>query len=419
MPGGDINYVSTRGFAEARSFEDVVLEGAAPDGGLFVPDTLPAYHDPASGEGHAAFVVSALEAFGALDVEPIVNAATASFHHPEVAPVIGIGPFLVMEMYWGPTLSFKDHALQVLSRLIDRYLAERGERRTVLVATSGDTGSAAINAFRGLDSVNIVTLFPSGMVTDFQRRQMSTVSDSNVTVVEVHGDFDTCQRLAKEAFHSPGLASANSINWGRIAAQVGYYMSASARIGEPFDVVVPTGNFGNAYSAFLSRSMDSEIKEITVATNENRVLSDLHVTGTISRSATVPTLAPAMDIQVPSNLERYLFDHDPSDFSRDFGAGWVTDERIMETITRVFESYGYLIDPHTAVAWAVADDLGPSVVPRLIVSTAHPSKFANAIEQAVGLVPEVPEWARIDRDAPERVTTIGPNVEELLALIYR
>ncbi|HEY5891132.1 MAG TPA: threonine synthase [Acidimicrobiia bacterium] len=416
MPGGDINYVSTRGFAEPRSFADVVLEGAAPDGGLYVPETLPTFHDP-DGDAHAPFMVAALEAFGARDVEDLVQSAMSSFNHPDIAPIREVGPFLVMEMFWGPTLSFKDHALQVLGGLIDRYLAEAGEHRTVLVATSGDTGSAAIEAFRGLESVEIVVLFPEGLVTEFQKRQMTTVSDANVSVIGVLGDFDVCQRLVKEAFRNPGLASANSINWGRVAAQVGYYMSASARIDQPFDVVVPTGNFGNAYSAFLSRAMRSKIGEITVATNANRVLADLHETGRVASRSTVPTLAPAMDIQVPSNLERYMYNHEVTDFAGHFGAGWASDEKVLETIARVYEGFGYLIDPHTAVAWAVAEDLDPSDVPRLIVSTAHPAKFAEAIEQAVGFVPEVPEWARFDPDGPEHVTTIGPNVEELLALL--
>lgn len=412
-----MNYRSTRGFAEPRSFAEVVLEGSAPDGGLFLPAEKPQYLSPAEEATHADYLIATLEAFGATDVEPIVSEALANFHHPSVAPIVDFGPHLVMEMYWGPTLSFKDHALQVLGRLIDGYLTKAGEHRTVLVATSGDTGSAAIEAFRGLDSVNIVVLFPNGMVTDFQRRQMSTVTDSNVSVVAVEGTFDDCQRMVKEAFGSPGLASANSINWGRIVAQVGYYMSASARIGQPFDVIVPSGNFGNAYSAFLAREMGASVEGITVATNANRVLADLHETGSLARTGTVPTLAPAMDVQVPSNLERYLFDHEPAEFGNDFGAGWASDEKILETITRIFESYGYLIDPHTAVAWAVADDLGRSGVPRLIVSTAHPAKFAEAIEQAVGFVPEVPGWARIDPDATERVITIGPNVEGLLGLI--
>ncbi len=417
MASGDLNYISTRGFAEKRSFKDVVLEGAAPDGGLYVPEAIPQYRNPDGEHGHAEFVVSALEAFGASDVEDLVQSALSSFNHPDIAPIREVGPFVVMEMFWGPTLSFKDHALQILGRLIDRYLTEVGEQRTVLVATSGDTGSAAIEAFRGLESVRIVVLFPDGLVSDFQRRQMTTVSEANVTVVAVRGDFDECQRLVKEAFRFPGLASANSINWGRIASQVGYYMSASARIGQPFDVVVPTGNFGNAYSAFLSRSMGSQIHQITVATNANRVLADLHDTGNVTTAATVPTLAPAMDIQIPSNLERYLYDHAASDFSSDFGAGWVSDPDIHATITRVFESHGYLIDPHTAVAWAVAEDLGQPNAPRLIVSTAHPAKFATTIEQSVGLVPEVPTWARIDPEAPEQFVKIGPNAEELLALI--
>ncbi len=412
-----MNYRSTRGFAEERSFAEVVLEGSAPDGGLFLPVEIPRYPTLGVDTTHADHLVATLEGFGAPDTEQIVRDALANFNHPALAPIVNAGPYQVMEMFWGPTLSFKDHALQVLGRLIDRYLTEAGDRRTVLVATSGDTGSAAIEAFRGLESVRIVVLYPDGLVSDFQRRQMTTVTDTNVSVIAVQGDFDQCQRIVKEAFRSQKLASANSINWGRIAAQVGYYMSASARIGRPFDVVVPTGNFGNAYSAFLSRAMGSQVRDITVATNANRVLAGLHKTGNLATSATVPTLAPAMDIQVPSNLERYLFHHKASDFVNDFGAGWASDDQIVETITQVFERFGYLIDPHTAVAWAVAERLDPPDVPRLIVSTAHPAKFSETIEQAVGFVPEVPEWARIDRDAPERVTTIGPNVEELMAFI--
>jgi threonine synthase len=412
------NYISTMGFDGGRSFADVVIEGAAPDGGLYVPETLPFYDAPDGGAQHAAFVAAALEAFGASEIDDLVETAFSSFNHPDIAPIREVGPFLVLEMFWGPTLSFKDHALQILGPLVDRYLKDLGERRTVVVATSGDTGSAAIEGFRGLESVDIVVLFPKGLITDFQRRQMTTISDDNVTVVSVEGSFDDCQRMVKEAFAiAPALAAANSINWGRIAAQTGYHMSSAARIGEVYSVVIPTGNFGNAYSAHIARLLGAPIQQITVANNANKVLHDLHQTGRIGTDAPVATFAPAMDIQVPSNLERYLNFHEASTFGRDFSAGWASDELILETIRKVYETYGYLIDPHTATAWSVAEKMGAANGPLVVVSTAHPAKFARAIELATGIVPDVPEWGVIDPDLKERTLSIGPTVEELLELL--
>lgn len=413
-----MNYISTRGFSEPRSFEDVVLEGAAPDGGLYLPESIPDYSSPPRDAPHAAYVTAVLEACGATGVAELVDDAFSRFHHDEVAPIREIGPFHVMEMFWGPTLSFKDHALQVLARLFDESLAQRDETRTVLVATSGDTGSAAIEAFRGLDSVRIVVLYPDGLVSDFQRRQMTTVDAPNVAVVAVEGTFDDCQRLVKEAFaRRPWLASANSINWGRLAVQSGYYMSLASRIDGPFDVIVPTGNFGNAFSAHLAASMGAPIRRITIATNANNALYELFETGVVPSHATTPTLAPAMDIQVPSNLERYLYDHSLADFPVDFGADWADDVNILQTIKGVFENHGYLIDPHTAAAWAVAETTEDNGVPRVVISTAHPAKFDTTIHEAVGLVPEVPEWAVVAPSLPERQKEIGPNYDELSDLL--
>ncbi len=408
-----MKYRSTAGDASGRSFEDVVLQGAAPDGGLYLPESIPGYDPPASGV-HSDYVTAALEAFGASDVDDLVADAFARFNHPEVAPLVTVGAYQVLELFWGPTLSFKDHAMQVLARLFNRYLTEQGEQRTVLVATSGDTGSAAIEAFRGLDAVKIVVIYPTGMVSDYQRRQMTTVADPNVAVLSVAGTFDDCQRMIKEAFRSrSGLASANSINWGRLASQVGYYLSAAGRIDGPFEVVVPTGNFGNAYSAWMAKLMGVPIEQIVIATNANKVLFDLYETGEVVAGKAVATLAPAMDIQVPSNLERYLSDHDPATFSRDFGAGWANDATILETIARVYETHGVLIDPHTAAAWAVADTLDTPAVPRVVVSTAHPAKFAATIERATGITPEVPAWGTIDPDLSEHSVEIEPELEAL------
>jgi threonine synthase len=409
-----MKYRSTTGDASGRSFEDVVLEGTAPDGGLYMPESIPRYDPPASGV-HRDYVTAALEAFGATDVDDLVADAFSRFHHPDVAPLVAVGGYQVLELFWGPTLSFKDHAMQALARLFNRYLTERGEQRTVLVATSGDTGSAAIEAFRGLDAVEIVVVYPTGMVSDYQRRQMTTVADRNVTVLSVAGTFDDCQRMIKEAFRSrSGLASANSINWGRLASQVGYYLSAAARVDGPFEVVVPTGNLGNAYSAWMAKLMGIPIEQIVIATNANKVLFELYESGEVIADKVVATLAPAMDIQVPSNLERYLSDHDPVAFSRDFRAGWADDRTILETIARVYETHGVLIDPHTAAAWAVADNLETPAVPRVVVSTAHPAKFAATIERATGITPEVPEWGTIDPNLPERSVEIAPELEALL-----
>ncbi len=409
-----MKYRSTAGDASGRSFEDVVLEGAAPDGGLYMPERIPPYDAPAMGV-HSDYVTAALEALGAADVEDLVADAFSRFNHPEVAPLVSVGGYQVLELFWGPTLSFKDHAMQVLARVFNRYLTERGEQRTVLVATSGDTGSAAIEAFRGLDAVEIVVIYPTGMVSDYQRRQMTTVSDPNVTVLSVAGTFDDCQRMIKEAFRSrSGLASANSINWGRLASQVGYYLSTAGRIEGPFEVVVPTGNFGNAYSAWMAKLMGVPIQQIVIATNANKVLFDLYEKGEVVADKAVATLAPAMDIQIPSNLERYLSDHDPAAFSTDFKAGWSDDKTILETIARVYETHGALIDPHTAAAWAVADTLDTPAVPRVVVSTAHPAKFAATIERATGVTPEVPEWGTIDPNLPEQSVEIAPELDALL-----
>jgi threonine synthase len=410
-----MNYVSTRGETRSHQFEEVVLAGSAPDGGLFRPVEIPTVSLKGPFQGHEFYLAMALEAFGASDTSELAADAVAEFHHPDIAPLTDVGDRKLLELYWGPTLSFKDHALQVLARLIDRYSAGSGSSSTVLVATSGDTGSAAIEAFRGRESVDIIVLYPDGLVTDFQRRQMTTVPDDNVRVVSVRGTFDDCQRMIKEAFTMiDGLVSANSINWGRVASQVGYYLSTAARIGE-FDVTIPTGNFGNAYAAWTARRMGVPIRRITLANNANHGLVDLHRTGEFPSSDVVPTLAPAMDIQVPSNLERYLDEREPAHFYEDFEAGWADDVSIVETIAKVYETTGTVLDPHTAAAWSVASD--SDEVPSVVVATAHPAKFESAIERALGFTPDVPEWAVIDDSRVERKLEIEADVDQLLGIL--
>ncbi len=353
-------------------------------------------------------MVGSLELFGAKDVVGLVNDAAARFRHSEIAPIIEVGDHLVLELFHGPTLSFKDHALQVVARLLDREV----DHGTILGATSGDTGSAAIEACRGSKHLDIVILFPEGKVSDFQRRQMTTVPDENVTAVAVRGTFDDCQALVKQAMvEKRGLLAINSINWARIASQVGYYVHAGARLSEPFDVVVPTGNFGNVYSCWLAKQMGVPIETITIANNANHALADLIGTGVMSESGVVGTTAPAMDIQAPSNLERFR-----GDPKAEFLADWSSDAEIRETILTVAEAHDYVLDPHTATAWrAGAETLGER--PQLVISTAHPAKFSDAVFGAIGRAPQIPSSFDQLLNLPERMVTIDPSTSDLDPLI--
>lgn len=401
-----MRYLSTRSEAPAVDFRGALLAGLAPDGGLYVPESIPRLPDGWAAWSYPEAVAGSLSLFGAEDAAGLASEAAAAFSHREVAPLVEVGGRQVLELFWGPTLSFKDHALQVVARLLRR---EAGQG-TVLVATSGDTGSAAIEACRG--SLPIVVLFPEGRVADLQRRQMTTVDDPDVTVVSVRGTFDQCQTMIKEAFAAlPGLLALNSINFARIAAQVGYYLHCAARIRGAFEVVVPTGNFGNAYSAWMAQQMGAPIQRVVIANNANRYLSDLVRGDPETDSGVVATLAPAMDILTPSNLERL-----PDDARGDFGAGWADDAEIRATIATVERDHGYLLDPHTATAWKVAGEQDGGL-PQVVVATAHPAKFGDVVEQAIGRPPELPPRLMAVRSAPERYSTIDPSLSALTELI--
>jgi threonine synthase len=334
--------------------------------------------------------------FGAVDTEQLVKDAAAQFHHPDIAPVVEVGDRLVLELFHGPTLSFKDHAMQVVARLLSREVGEG----VILGATSGDTGSAAIEAFRGMDRLKVIILYPDGGVSDFQRRQMTTIPDENVQAVAVRGTFDDCQRMVKEAFaENPQLLAVNSINWARVAAQTGFHVSAAARVGEPVGFVIPSGNFGNVYSCWLAKQMGASIETITIANNANHGLSDLVNTGFMPEARVVATKAPAMDIQIPSNLERFT-----ADPSTEFRASWSDDRQIGETIDLVASWHNYRIDPHTATAWRAADETRTERS-QLVVATAHPSKFDETIPP--------PDWYASLAGLEERVVTIRPETSEL------
>lgn len=395
-----MKYVSTRGEAEPVDFTTAMLTGLAPDGGLYVPANIPTLPGDWASWSYEDSVTHSLELFGAHDVERAVIGAAARFEHPRIAPIVEVGDRLVLELFWGPTLSFKDHALQVVARLLDRET----DHGTILGATSGDTGSAAIEACRQSHHLEIVILFPEGMVSEVQRRQMTTVPDLNVTAVAVRGNFDDCQALVKGAFAThPGLLAINSINWARIAAQVGYYIYAGAELAQSFDVVVPTGNFGNVLSCWTAKRMGVPIDTITIANNANHALTDLVNDGVMRPAEVMATLAPAMDIAVPSNLER--FQEDPT---VEFKAGWSTDHQIEETIAEVQSCHGYLLDPHTATAWRVGAAT-KTERPQLVVATAHPAKFLDRVA--------LPERLSDLFDLPERLVTIDNDASELARLV--
>ena len=399
-----MRYVSTRGESEVPDFSDALVAGLAPDGGLFVPETTVELPREWSGWSYREAVSGALGLFGARDVADLVDEAASRFSHAEVAPIVPVGDRMVMELFHGPTLSFKDHALQVLARLLAREV----DQGIVLGATSGDTGSAAIEACRGMQALRIVILFPDGKVTEFQRRQMTTVANANVHAVAVRGTFDDCQAMVKEAFSNrPDLLAINSINWARIAVQVGYYIYAGAQMRDEFDVAVPTGNFGNVYSCWTAKRMGVPIRHITIANNANHALADLVEKGVMRPSEVLATSAPAMDIQVPSNLER--FSGDPT---AGFHAGWSSDDEIAATIQAVAEEHGYVLDPHTATAWRAVRDQSDGV-PQLVVSTAHPAKFADAVFRATGVRPAAPDRFSNLHELEERYHTIDPDASEL------
>lgn len=450
-----MRYVSTRGDASPLGFDDVLLQGLAPDGGLYVPEAWP---PPVSLPDFdrdyarvAATVVGSFVTDGVLadNLSNLVAYTYRSFRHPEVAPLtdLGGGRYL-LELFWGPTLSFKDYALQLVGKMFDAVLKARGERLLVLGATSGDTGSAAIEACRGLEAVDVVILYPHGRVSEIQRRQMTTVEAPNVRAVAVDGTFDDCQALVKQAFGDEELrrrlklGAVNSINWARVAAQAAYHVWAAVRVGDVVDVVVPTGNFGNVFAAWVAKRLGAPIGRLVVGNNSNHGLTDLVEHGRLEVAPVVPTLAPAMDIQVPSNLERYLFELwgrdpqavrsamktllergrielDPSArraLEADMTAAWVDDDGIKATIRGVYRDLGIVLDPHTAAGWAAMERL-PSDRPRVVVATAHPAKFPEAVREAVGFVPPLPAELADLTERPERVFHIEAGIEALVGLL--
>jgi threonine synthase len=427
-------YVSTRGAASPADFEEVLLAGLAPDGGLYMPDAWPELPSlPASPAGHyAAAAAHVMTPYtggnpGHAELFAIVSEAYAGFDHPDTAPLHQIGPDLfLLELFHGPTLAFKDFAMQVLSRLMERALKRRGARTTILGATSGDTGAAAVEAFRGREDIELFILFPDGRISDVQRKQMTAAQEENVHAIAIEGTFDDCQAIVKTLFGDTAfrtrhaLSAINSINWARIIAQAVYYYTACAKLGlnARANFTVPTGNFGDIFAGFAAFRMGLPLGKLVIATNENDILARAIETGVYEPREVRPTDSPSMDIQISSNFERLLFEESSRDSKfvtqamanlRDngafeippsalaairerFSAYRVSRDEAASAMHRLFEETGRLIDPHTAVGLAAArveQERNPG--PMVVLGTAHPAKFPEAVKRATGRTAQIPE----------------------------
>jgi threonine synthase len=441
-----MRYLSTRGQAPDRDFSGVLLAGLAEDGGLYLPATWP-HFSPADlrslrGLPYPDLAARIIAPFAepALSQDTLLTltrAAYASFTHPAIVPLVQIDDNLfVQELFHGPTLAFKDLAMQLLGLLFDHVLTETNGRITILGATSGDTGSAAIEACKNRERIDIAILHPKGRTSEVQRRQMTTVTAPNVRNIAVRGNFDDCQDLVKAAFadapfrQSIHLSAVNSINWARIAAQIAYYVHAALALGAPDREVtfaVPTGNFGNILAAWAARQIGVPISHLIVASNRNDILTRFIADNDMSIRAVEPSLSPSMDIGVSSNFERLLFellDRDPARTASimtgfrhtgrmdvppeawqaaraQISAHRVGDEATLEEIRRTYRQSGYLADPHTATAIAAARAHPDRANPIIVAGTAHPAKFPDAIQQAVGFAPNLPPHLADLYDRPE------------------
>lgn len=457
-----MQFVSTRGEAPVLGFSDAVLSGLASDGGLYLPSSWPSVSSTEiagfAGRPYAdvAFAIISRFVDGEIPdgtLKGIIDAAYATFRHPSVTPLVEIAPnHFVLELFHGPTLAFKDVAMQFLARVMDHILAERGTRATIVGATSGDTGSAAIEAFRGRDSTDIFILHPENRTSEVQRRQMTTVLDANVHNIALKGTFDDCQNIVKGLFRNARfrdevrLSGVNSINWGRIVAQIVYYFTAAVSLGaphRPVNFVVPTGNFGDIFAGYCAKRMGLPIANLVIATNSNDILARTLETGTYETGTVLPTISPSMDIQVSSNFERLLFetlDRDAPGLKRlmnsliqsgsftippkglaaireTFAAGRASEAETSAAIANVQSEAGYLLDPHTAVGVSVAREHELGTAPVITLATAHPAKFPAAVKAATGVEPVLPAWLSDLYERQERFDVLANDQDAVEAFI--
>lgn len=456
-----MRYISTRGRAPSLGFEEAMLRGLAPDGGLYVPDAVPRMtaQEIAALAGldyeEAAFRIMRPFISNAFDDDTfrrLIAAAYRGFGHAARAPVRQLAPgHFLLELFHGPTLAFKDFAMQLIGQMFQASLARSGQKITIVGATSGDTGSAAIEAFRGLANVDVFILYPHGRVSEVQRRQMTTPVEENVHAVALHGDFDDCQAALKDMFNDHafrdevGLTAVNSINWARVLAQVVYFFTSAVSLGAPHREVsftVPTGNFGDIFAGYIARRMGLPIADLVIATNQNDILHRTLTTGEQVKSTVTPTISPSMDIQVSSNFERVLFDaygrdaavtaaqmadlRDKGGFTvgqgaleflrEQFRSGRASEEETRATIARTLAETRELLCPHTAVGVHVAEaHLGS--VPMITLATAHPAKFPDAVETASGIRPPLPSSMADLYERSERVTEVANSLSDLQKLV--
>lgn len=456
-----MQYISTRGSAPVLDFGGAMMTGLARDGGLYVPEHLPSFSkDEIAAMAGLSYEEIAFrvmrpfigETFSDDEFKGLIAAAYQGFEHAARAPLKQLAPnHFLLELFHGPTLAFKDFAMQLIGQMMQAALAKSGKRITIVGATSGDTGSAAIEAFRGLSNVDVFILFPHGRVSEVQRRQMTTPSESNVHALALDGDFDDCQARLKDMFNhfefrdAVGLAGVNSINWARVLAQVVYYFSSAVSLGAPhrtIDFTVPTGNFGDIYAGHIARSMGLTIGKLVIATNQNDILHRTLETGVYETRGVAPSMSPSMDIQVSSNFERLLFDvldregAAVADLMNDlkttgkftvpqgalealragFASGRASEEETLATIGATLKASAELICPHGAVAVKVAEaHLGEN--PMVTLATAHPAKFPDAVEKASGIRPALPPRMADLFERPERVTRVPNDLAALEALV--
>jgi threonine synthase len=460
-----VRYVSTRGRAPTLGFDDVLLAGLADDGGLYLPDAWPTF-SPAEWQAMAgldypalaARIIAPYVAGSAVekDLAALTVQAYASFTHKAVAPLVQLDTNLwLMELFHGPTLAFKDYALQLVGLLFDRVLSARKQRITIVGATSGDTGSAAIEACRDKAAVDIFILYPAGRVSDVQRRQMTTVASANVHNVALAGTFDDCQNAVKDMFADAAfraelnLSAVNSINWARIMAQIVYYAWAALRLGahqRPICFSVPTGNFGNVFAGYVAQKMGLPIMQFIVGSNRNDILTRYFATGAMTAAGVVATLSPSMDIQISSNFERLLFDAYGRDgaavtslmerfkqggaYTVDTGAHrrimalfagqCLDDDGTKRTIRDTFAATGQVLDPHSAIGvFAARQAKVDPGVPVVALATAHPAKFPDAVHAAIGQRPALPSKLAGLLDKPEHMTPLPNDLGQLKAFVRR
>ncbi len=457
-----MDYISTRGEAPALGFCDALLAGLARDGGLYVPREWPTLTKKEirafRGKSYQDIAFAVLSPFtnGEIPADVfrgMIDDAYATFRHPAVAPLVQTGPnSFVMELFHGTTLAFKDVAMQLLARLMDYALEKRGQRATIVGATSGDTGGAAIDAFAGRERTDIFILFPHGKVSPVQQRQMTTSTAANVHALAIKGNFDDCQNLVKAMFNDAAfrdkvrLSGVNSINWARIMAQVVYYFTTAVALGGPdrkISFTVPTGNFGDIFAGYVAKRMGLPIERLVIATNENDILARTLKTGRYEMRSVKATTSPSMDIQISSNFERLLFEANGRDASKvraameslkqsngfsidaealkfirkDFRAGRTSEKQVAETIRKTLANTGYLLDPHTAIGVFVAGKNERPTSPMVTLATAHPAKFPAAVKSASGIDPALPTWLAGLMTREERFDILDPELKAVESFI--